>query len=252
MSLFFFGSPTTSHQLSSFLLGKRGASTAVRSPSMSRSRVTITVTVSPVTISSASCTSYFRSMSGYRLHHAATVASFWSLRARASRRSSSSISMRSITPSTPAAAHRSAVSRPTPGICISAGSLSHSACVTICDISIHASAGDSQPDDEITSTIACKRRWASTSTRRWSSTRSPLRLARLKCACSMALAFVCGSVNLGLSSVTGECCRILRTMSSSPGRMGMESNSAAEHKISSRPLVLVLAVSEEENSSSVV
>ena len=50
-------SPTTSHQLSSFFFGKRGASTGPSSPSsISRSSSTISSTVSPVSISSAPAT----------------------------------------------------------------------------------------------------------------------------------------------------------------------------------------------------
>jgi hypothetical protein len=65
------------------------------------------------------------------------------------------------------------------------------------------------------------------------------------------LALVCGSLYLGLSSVSGVCMRIFFTSSSSPGRMGSVSYSAALHRISTSPFILVLAVSDELKSSMV-
>ena len=130
--------------------------------------------------------------------------------------------------------------------------MSHMPCVTICESSIAANAGASQPLLEMTSTMACSSRAASGRIDARSLVRSPLSCMRPKCACSSAAVLTCGSVVRRLSSVTGEWFSTCRSALASPGRAACLSNSVAPATISSSPLSLVFAVRDAAKSSIVV
>lgn len=96
-------------------------------------------------------------------------------------------------PSTPLAAQRLASSGVKCGSWSSGESVSQSACVTICESSMHASAGASQPLDETTSTIACSSRALFSTSGRRSWPRSRGSSLRQKWHCSSTCTLAAGS-----------------------------------------------------------
>ena len=69
--------------------------------------------------------------------------------------------------------------------------------------------------------MACSRRVAPPTTRRWSAAMSGARAAREKCDCSSALTLVCGSVKRGLSTPSGACASSFCAQGGRGGRGGV-------------------------------
>uniref|UniRef100_A0A2M3ZQM0 Putative secreted peptide n=1 Tax=Anopheles braziliensis TaxID=58242 RepID=A0A2M3ZQM0_9DIPT len=131
------------------------------------------------------------------------------------------------------------------------------ACVIICASSMAATAGDSQPLDDNTSTHACTSRIALPRICSVSPCSSAPSCNRERCACSSKFVLMCGSLNFGAVpfgpvSLLGSRAARLRSMLSSWWRTIRSSYSAADEMISSRPRIFVLLLSDRLNSSIVV
>mmetsp|Transcript_18098 Transcript_18098/g.68380 ORF Transcript_18098/g.68380 Transcript_18098/m.68380 type:complete len:241 (+) Transcript_18098:554-1276(+) len=134
-----------------------------------------------------------------------------------------------------------------------ASASAHVPCTSICDSSMAARAGRSQPSDATTSTMAP----TSLRLRRSSHSRSRRRSTgsgeRNTWQSSRTCAFTCGSSQAESSArVTGRCRASRSTAAGSPARTGRSSNSAAAASTSMKPACFVLAVSASAMTSIVV
>ena len=181
-----FSSPTTTHQLSSRGIGYRlqltGGKSDTESPnSHSRETLTSTSMVELVEICEALVTLCSQSTFGYRFAAFATSESCRLDKSlKMSPRTESSASNNSYTDSTSLSFAFNAMDFVTCGNCNTPASLSHMACVNICDNSMAHIAGDNQPLLEITSTMAKSKRKAVGKMDSKSLARSPGNATRLK------------------------------------------------------------------------
>mmetsp|Transcript_33244 Transcript_33244/g.87075 ORF Transcript_33244/g.87075 Transcript_33244/m.87075 type:complete len:236 (+) Transcript_33244:652-1359(+) len=235
------------------MTGPTGSGGPSSSSSSSRLMVTLSVTGAPACTSSASSTLYSSSTLGYRLQNCATSFNSAGDICRIASRSASSSSVKSNTVSTSFSAARLSRSGVMCGICFRYESLAHVAWTTICDSSIAARAADSHELVERTSTMAWISRKIPRSTTFKSSWNSAESCNRWKCACRRSSALVWGSLNRAFfGNLIGSRLDNFRRTTSSLWRMGMVANSFDADSISSRCLILVLAVSKREKSSIVV